>query len=127
MAGRKPIPTGIKLVTGRPGRGINNNEPDPQGKVRKPGFVKDKAAALWKQYAPELIRMGVLKSTDAHMFGVWCWLMAEFEESPRHFNAAKLTQLRALASSFGMDPSSRSRIAVTGNNIGNDPAEEYFS
>ena len=126
MRGRKPKPTALKLITGERESRINRDEPDPQGEVKKPAFVKHGATRIWNQYAPELERIGVLKSTDVDMFGAWCCLMAEFRESPRSFNAARFAQLRALASSFGLEPSSRSRISVPKPKE-TDGAEEFFS
>ena len=123
---RQRTPTALKIVTGNPGkRPLPQNEPEPRGEVKKPKFVKYQATQIWKQYAPELERLGILKSTDVDMFGAWCCLMAEFHESPRGFNAARLSQMRALAASFGLEPSSRSRISVPGGKK-KDGAEEFF-
>ncbi len=55
MPGRKPTPTALKLLKGNPGkRPLPENEPNPQGEVKKPVFVKHRATRIWKQYAPEL-------------------------------------------------------------------------
>ncbi len=127
MPGKRK-PTALKIVTGNPGkRPLPENEPDPQGEVKKPPFVKGKAVRLWKLRAPELERLGVLRSVDVEMFGVWCCLMAEFAESPRSFNAARLTQMRALATSFGIDPSARARMGTVPMGKKKDGAEEFFS
>ena len=127
MTGRKPTPTALKLLKGNPGkRPLPENEPDPRGEVKKPPFVKGyRPQKLWKQYAPELERLGVLKSTDVDMFGGWCCLMAEMQEAPQLFTAAKWSQLRALAASFGLEPSSRSRFSVPQPRK-KDDAEEFF-
>ncbi len=129
MVGRKPKPTALKLIRGNPGkRPLNNNEPMPIGDVNKPAFVKGKAAQLWIQYAPELERLGVLTVVDVDMFGAWCCLMAEFQESPERCNAARIAQMRALASTFGLDPSARVRLGTPAKNKRqHDPAEKYFS
>ena len=131
--GPKPKPTTLKIVTGNPGKRKMpeaGSEPDPQGPVVMPPELKEneRAVKLWEGYAPELIRIRVLKSTDAHMFGMWCLLTAEYYESPRHFTAAKITEVRALGSSFGMDPSTRTRFAQIGDKPAPhaDPAEKYF-
>lgn len=126
MTGR-PTPTALKLLKGNPGRRpLPENEPEPPGEVRKPAFVTYKATRFWKEFAPKLEAMGVLKSTDVVMFGAWCCLSAEFEESPRGFNAAKLAQWRALAASFGLEPSSRSRFSIPKAKK-QDGTEEFFS
>jgi len=122
-------PTGLKIVTGNPGkRPLPENEPIPQGEVKKPAFVTGKATQLWKKRAPELERLGILTSIDVEMFGAWCCLMAEFQESPRSFNAARLSQMRALASSFGLDPSARARMGTPSSKPKKtNGAEKYFS
>ena len=94
--------------------------------TKKPAFVKGRSAQIWKQYAPELERMGVLKSTDVDMFGGWCCLMAEFAESPHTFPTARLAQLRGLAKSFGLTPGGRRGIRTEPPRKP-DPGEEYFT
>jgi hypothetical protein len=36
VTGRKPIPTALKLITGKSGRGINKAEPQPARKMPDP-------------------------------------------------------------------------------------------
>ena len=94
--------------------------------TKKPAFVKGRSARIWKQYAPELERMGVLKSTDVDMFGAWCCLMAELQESPHTFPAARLSQLRGLGKSFGLTPGARRGIRSEPPRQP-DPADKYFT
>ena len=91
--------------------------------TKKPAFVKGRAARIWKQYVPQLD----LTFLDGPMFGVWCCLMAEFQESPHTFPTAKLAQLRGLAKSFGLTPGGRRGIrAEPPRKL--DPAEaKYFT
>lgn len=106
-------PTALKEIQGNPGKKpLNKREPKPRGKVVKPQHVQGKAAQVWRRYAPELVRMGVLKFTDVDMFAAWCCLAAEFRENPTGMNAAKITQFRALASAFGLTPSARGGLEV---------------
>ena len=112
--GKKPQGARLTLVKGNPGkRPINEAEPEPKGEVRKPAFVKGKAAQLWKQYAPDLTANGVLTPWDVDMFGAWCCLMAEFQVDPNRFITAKLTQMRALGEAFGLIPPGRARLKTT--------------
>ena len=129
MAGRKPKPTALKEVLGNPGhRTISTNEPKPpQGVVLKPKFLKGRAAKIWDEYAPSLAKMGVLTPVDAHQFALWCSLAAEFESGPERMTAARIAQMRAAASSFGLEPSSRSRLKTNGGEESKDPADKYFS
>ncbi|MEM9233183.1 MAG: hypothetical protein AAGA69_02970 [Pseudomonadota bacterium] len=41
---------------------------------------------------------------------IWVVLQAQFLETPSGFNAAMLSQLRALGSELGLDPTARARM-----------------
>ena len=126
MRGRKPKPTVLKLIHGNPGhRPLNKSEPKPALGAIKPRFLKGRAARIWAQYAPELERLGVLTAVDGHMFAAWCVLAAEFEYDPRMMTASRIAQLRALASSFGLDSSSRARLHVNRDDE-QDAAEAFL-
>jgi phage terminase small subunit len=99
----------------------------PQGEVKKPSFVKGKAVAIWKKYAPELVAKNVLTVWDVDMFGTWCCLMAEYQKSPELFTSAKLTQMRLYAESFGLTPTGRARLRLKDSMPTADPAEQYFA
>ena len=129
--GRKPKPTALKLLTGNPGkRPLPENEPQPKGEVVCQDFVSQDPASkrIWDQHAPTLEAQGVLTSWDVDMFGAYCRLMAEFQMEPRIFNSAKLAQMRAMASAFGLDgPKSRVQIDTgNGKKETSDPAEEFL-
>lgn len=127
MAGRKPTPTSLKLVRGNPGkRRLPENEPKPAGMATMPKFLTGRAAAIWKEYAPELIRLGLLTSLDGYSFAVWCSLTAQYEENEA-MNAGRLAQMRGLAACFGLEPASRARLSPGGaEEPEDDPAEAYF-
>ncbi len=123
---KEPESTELKLVKGvRPGR-INQREPWPKSSISKPTWLNGRAAGIWKKYAPELHRIGVLKYTDCPMFAVWCSLMGQFSEDPRSFGAARLSQLRGLAKSFGLTPGGRRGIRAEPPQKP-DPGEDYFT
>lgn len=127
--GRKPKPTNLKLVTGNPGkRELPEDEVDPGGEPTPPESVmkEDHVLAIWDQYAPMLTELGVLTQADSHTFSVWCHLAAEFEKYPNGMSASKISQMRALASEFGLNPSSRARLPVRKPTT-KDPAEEFFT
>lgn len=129
-AGRPPKPTALRRAMGNPGhRPLPENEPEPpDNPVVKPSWVKGRAGRIWKEYAPLLIEMGTLTVVDVPQFAAWCDLYAELQAlGARLFPASKLTRMEALASKFGMDPSSRARMGTTGKKSGDkDPAEDYF-
>jgi phage terminase small subunit len=61
------------------------------------------------------------------MFATWCALAEELEADPRNMLAARIAQLRALAASFGLEPSARSRLSVSPARDLDDPAERFFA
>ena len=67
MAGRKPTPTHLKLVTGNPGkRKINRQEPNPARCIPScPSHLSDNAKVAWGKLTVLLDRMGVLTEADA--------------------------------------------------------------
>ena len=127
--GRKPKHPNLKLVEGNPGRRpLPENLPEPQGDVARPDFLRGREAELWDHHAPELIRLGLLTFLDAYTFGAWCCLMAEFVENPGAMSGQRMSQMRGIGSSFGMDPSARVRLAgVKADDRQKDPAEAFFA
>ncbi len=66
MAGRKPAPTHLKVITGNPGnRPLNKNEPKPDnGTPRMPSHLSPRAKRAWKKLCELLNQMGVLTLAD---------------------------------------------------------------
>ncbi|MEM8770432.1 MAG: hypothetical protein AAGD92_02170 [Pseudomonadota bacterium] len=62
---------------------------------------------LWEKYIVPAHWLTTFDTARAHM---WCVLQAEFLAEPKAFNAAMISQLRALGSELGLDPSSRARM-----------------
>jgi phage terminase small subunit len=130
MRGRPRKPTVLKLIEGDRGRGrrpFNDAEPQPAAGCPKPKFLKGRAAKIWDDYAPELERIGVLTAVDGHMFATWCVLAEEVERDAARMTASRIAQMRGLASSFGLDASSRSRLSVKDGKPKDDPADRYFA
>ena len=151
MAGRKPLPTHLKLVKGtaRPHR-LNKDEPKPPVAVPEPpAHLDERARTRFTGMATMLARHGVMTELDAGALAryavIWCrWIEAEAEVK-RRGSVAKteggniiqnpflavankcLAQMAQIESEFGLTPSSRSRIrmAEPANQI--DPFEEYLS
>jgi phage terminase small subunit len=126
--GRKPKPPGLQTVLGNPGkRKLKADVVDPGGEPVCPAYLKDRAAELWDEVAPALIACKVLTQVDAYTFAAWCALQAEFEADPAGMQASRIAQMRALASSCGLDPSSRTRLNIGGNEGEEDPTAGYFT
>ena len=151
MAGRKPLPTHLKLVKGtaRPHR-LNKAEPKPTVAVPEPpGHLDERARAKFATMAEMLARHGVMTELDAGALAryavVWCrWVDAEVEikrrgpvvkteggniiQNPFLAVANKcLLQMAQLESEFGLTPSSRSRIRMAEPAETVDPFEEFLN
>ena len=72
MRGRKPVPTYLKVIRGNPGkRGLNKNEPVPDGALADPPeWMADSQKAGWN-YAIENSPAGLLKRLDRSTLAVW--------------------------------------------------------
>ena len=131
MAGRKRKPASVKQATGNPG----NRPPPPAanlpdtGAAEMPDYLKKRprAVELWDEYAPALQALGTLKKESQGLFGQWCWLMQSFEEGPDAMVASKISNMRALASMLGMDPSSQGKFSTPRGDGDEDPTEEFFT
>lgn len=104
----------LKLIEGNPGhRGVPiEHEPAPEGAIVKPK-LKPGPSKVWDQYAPELIRLGLLTSLDIDLFAQWCelaWFLRRCK--PEERTAAALAQLRVIGGAFGMGASERARIGL---------------
>jgi P27 family predicted phage terminase small subunit len=152
MAGRKPIPTTLKLIRGtaRPHR-LNPDEPMPSACAPEPpAHLDDRARAKFTEMAGMLARCGVMTELDrdalARYAVIWCrWIDAEVEikrkgsivkteagniiQSPYLAVANRChRQLAQLESEFGLTPSSRSRVRASSPPSRTDLiAEKYFS
>ena len=151
MAGRKPLPTHLKLLKGtaRPHR-LNKAEPRPAVAIPKPpAHLDERARARFTAMAQMLASHGVMTELDAGAIARyavgWCrWLDAEAEvkrrgpvvkteagniiQNPFLSVANKcLLQMAQIESEFGLTPSSRSRIRMAEPADQTDPFEEYLN
>ena len=151
MAGRKPLPTHLKLVKGtaRPHR-LNKDEPRPSVAVPEaPAHLDERARVRFVAMAEMLARHGVMTELDAGALAryavVWCrWIEAEAEvkrrgpvvkteggnviQNPFLAVANKcLLQMAQIENEFGLTPSSRSRIRMAETAPAADPFEEYLA
>jgi P27 family predicted phage terminase small subunit len=151
MAGRKPLPTHLKVVKGtaRPHR-LNKDEPRPPVAVPlPPPHLDDRARAKFTEIAEMLARYGVMTELDAGALAryavIWCrWTDAEAEvkrrgpvvkteagnivQNPFLAVANKcVLQMGQIESEFGMTPASRSRIRASAPADQADPFEEYLT
>ena len=151
MAGRKPLPTHLKLVKGtaRPHR-LNKAEPIPVVAVpAPPDHLDEDARKKFSEMAELLARHGVMTELDTHALAryvvIWRrWLEAE-QEVKRRGHVVKtsndniiqnpflavankcLAQMAQIESEFGLTPSSRSRIRMAEPAETSDPFEDFLT
>ena len=150
-AGRKPLPTHLKLVKGtaRPHR-LNSAEPRPEVLAPEPPeYLDARAKAHFVALSALLARQGIMTELDAAALARYCvvwgrWLDAEQEVQSRGAvvktvagNVIQnpflpvanrcLAQLAQIESEFGMTPSSRSRIRAEAGPGPVDPFEEFLT
>lgn len=137
--GRKPKPTHIKLVEGRPGhRALNQDEPQPDAVdegLKPPAWLSGEARTKWEEDFPLLVRNGMITDVDVNAFARYCqaygrMIVAESMvakqgevliapsgfpvQNPYLAVANKAAeQMHKAETEFGMTPSSRSRVSKT--------------
>lgn len=142
--GPAPQPTRIKLLKGNPGhRPINKDEPQPTlaKSPKYPAYFGPIAKAEWKRIVPKLKELGLLTDIDVVALEVYCMTYSEYVQAEkvlekkgrvylaltRDGNSLKarpevgISQkarhlMKAYLAEFGMTPSSRSKVVVSGNN-----------
>lgn len=153
MAGRKPKPTQLKILTGNPGkRPLPVNEPTPTAGLRKcPKHLKGAAKKFWLEWAPILDGCGISTEADTQAFiyaaeqhGEYVYnseriaiegrvieqvgSMGQITRSQNpHWNMAQqaLKNVTRFLTEFGMTPSSRSRVEKTGPKEDPDSLESF--
>jgi P27 family predicted phage terminase small subunit len=139
-AGRKPLPTNVKIFRGNPGRRpLNDREPKPPPEIPPcPKLLQGEARREWKRITKTLHALGLLTKIDRAALVAYCQLWGrwiEAEDKVRltgavievgengypilnpHLSVATKTldQMKAFLTEFGMTPASRSRIHVAKN------------
>lgn len=125
MRGRRPKPTLVKERAGNPGkRALPKNEPKPAASTKRPRWLTVGGRKVWDEYAARLQGLGLLSEID-ETFAHWCELAAQFRADPAGMSANRIARLDAMSQRFGMDPASRSRIAVKPQETGSDEARFF--
>lgn len=156
MAGRRPTPTALKLVTGNAGkRAINKKEPKPRTKAPTcPSHLDAKSKLVWKKLCTLLRGMDVLTEADGlaleRLVDCYADILAckeLIERDKRTYktvdqngntlikNNPAVNQLRAADAmfksylvEFGLTPAARSKVDVNlpDGDKKKDPLAEYF-
>jgi P27 family predicted phage terminase small subunit len=150
MAGRKPLPTRLKLLRGNPGkRRLNADEPQPPlARPSCPRHLGKEARREWRRIVPKLEAIGVLTEIDRTALAAYCDAWGRWVEASlglqksgmlikgRQGEAVKspylpvinqaIEQMRMMLIEFGMSPSSRSRLRVP-QKAAADPFEAFLA
>ncbi len=121
MRGRKPIPTGLKLLVGNPGKrrmvhtadmhmGPNLVDKEP------PDDVTGKAADAWRWACAQLDRIGMLHKADPALMRAYCFAYDRMyggrdAGEPRVENAAA-TCMKGLAAEMGLTIAAQARMGT---------------
>lgn len=148
MSGPPPKPTGLKRLTGNPGkRALPKHEPKPRaGRPACPSWLPAEARREWRRIVPELEAMGVLTRADGSALMGYCLAVADVRaaqevldsEGTTYTTASgyvaqrpevsmkrqALAQMKAFLTEFGLTPASRTRITATPKTEVLDPLEE---
>jgi P27 family predicted phage terminase small subunit len=129
-AGRKPVPTALKLLRGNPGRRPIEADLEPQPEPVLPTCPRQLGTVAkreWRRIAPELHKLGLLTRIDRAALAAYCATYQQFIEaevairtaapdcdvrSVMRIQAAALTLMHRYLVEFGMTPASRSRVRV---------------
>ena len=131
MRGRKPKPTGLRILEGVPGhKPLNTREPKPlEGDLSPPKWLKGPARKEWKRIVA-VMPPGIITLADLIPFAIYCSLSGEFiqdELDGKRMQTLRLTELRAYAVEFGLTPSARARMVVPlVKHDNNDEKSDYF-
>ena len=83
MAGRKPIPTAVKILRGNPGRRpLNDREPRPKARLPSaPAFLSEGAKAEWRRTGRQLQKLGLMTEIDGPALALYCQTWERWREA----------------------------------------------
>lgn len=140
MAGRKPVPTKLKLLRGNPGkRPLNDSEPQPAEVTkppRAPQYLDDIARREWRRVIRYLVNSRVLTHVDLAAIEAYCQAYARWRQAEARVGAegavtettngnliqspwvsianTSQREMRSWMTEMGMTASSRSRVKTVG-------------
>ena len=149
MAGRKPKPTHLKIISGNPGhRPLNKAEPKPKAATtRAPAGLSKLARKHWAVVARQLTDAGILTELDKPALVLYCAAWARWREATLEVQKRGMLvkapsgypmqnpylaiankafeQMQKMMAEFGMTPSSRSRIQIEPGAV-EDPLDDFL-
>ncbi len=135
VRGRKPKPTGLKILEGETDkRRINTAEPKSAGAPVCPEWLEEEAKEEWNRIGDTLEKMGILTDIDTAAFAGYCQTYARWKEAEEYLTnhgstietksgyvqqvpqvSIAQTNLKVMlkfCEQFGLTPSARSRIVA---------------
>lgn len=109
IAGQRPKPALLKVITGNPGRHPIQNEPvsPPIGGV--PRHLSPEMRKAWREIAGRVPK-NILKRADEALLELAAAMMVRFRADPLGQSPAFLAQYRAALGELGLTPSARARL-----------------
>ena len=132
VGGQRPKPATLRLLNGNAGKRPIPNEPKPDLVREIPGPPRKltrEGKAEWARIVPDLVKTRILAAIDLSYLATYCALHAAIvaaEKKGDLLQAAYISQYRALASEFGIGPSSRSRIKAGSGEETNTEEKRFF-
>ncbi len=81
-AGRKPLPTHLKIIRGNPGkRALPKHEPEPAVGAEAPDWLTPEAAKHWPIVAKQLLDARVLTEMDGPALSLYCESFAQWKNA----------------------------------------------
>lgn len=134
--GPMPTPSAILKLRGSWRAKARRREPQPRaGRPACPTWLPPAARRKWRQLVPELVRLGLLTVVDGDALAAYCCAWAELQQATQTLDQegryvrlasgyllshpavaqqrSAWQAVRAFAALFGLDPSSRTRLAAT--------------
>lgn len=154
MAGRRPKPTKLKLVTGNPGkRKLNDKEPKPAREIPSPpSHLTEWGKTAWGRLTVLLDGMGILTVADTMALERLCDLYAEILHLRQLIDIEGRTyttktqmgdflikanpavsmladadrRFKSYLVEFGLTPAARTKVQVNGGEEEDDPLNQFF-
>lgn len=139
VRGRKPKPTGLKLITGNPGRReLPESEEDfTPGDLVLPSWLDEKERTYrtdfveeWDRIVSQLQDWGIIGKVNAGAVEGICVLFANFRRAVRNSESAEARQTidgyRKALNEFGLTPASKARVATGKGKKPQSKAASYF-
>ena len=146
MKGRKPIPDGVRALTGS--RSYNKHVVVCTDPPICPEWLPDGSREIWDRIVSDLARAGIVNSLDSTALSMLCVTLAQWHvacaelakegaivQTPsRHSVISKWLKIKSsteahllkLLQDFGMTPSSRARLSVMPSSL-QDELEEFLT